>query len=62
MQLAEIDHEICFSQSYGLLTTKYKFWFTVSKHLINQKERELFGEGHLLSYAVVRKLVRPVMK
>ena len=36
MRLAETDHVICFSQSHGLFTTKYKFSFTMSKHLIAQ--------------------------
>ena len=34
IRLAQKDHVICLSQSYGLFTTKYKFWFTMSKHLI----------------------------
>ena len=34
MWLAETDHVLCLSQSHGLLTTEYKFLFTMSKHLI----------------------------
>ena len=34
MRMAETDHVLCFSQSHGMLTAKYKFWFTMSKHLI----------------------------
>ena len=34
MRLSETDHVICFSQSHGLFTTKYKFWFTMLKHLM----------------------------
>ena len=37
MRLAETDHMICFSQSHGLLTTKYKFLFTMSKHLMHSE-------------------------
>ena len=40
MRLAETDHVICFSQSHGLFTTKYKFWFTMSKHLIKPVRRQ----------------------
>ena len=35
MRLAETDHVIFFNQSHGLFTTKYKFWFTISKHQID---------------------------
>ena len=33
MRLAETGHVICFSQSHGLFTTKYKFWFIMLKTL-----------------------------
>ena len=34
LRLAETNHVICFSQPHGLFTTKYKFWFSMLKHLI----------------------------
>ena len=34
MRLVVTDHMICFRQSHGLFTTRYKFLFAMSKHLI----------------------------
>ena len=33
MRLAETDHVICFNELHDLFTTRYKFLFTMSKHL-----------------------------
>ena len=42
IRLAETDRVICFSQSHGLFTTKCKFSFTMSNHLMQSTQQGTF--------------------
>ena len=60
IQLAETDHVICLSQSHGLFTTKYKFWFTMLKHFIDGCTIE--GLEPRATYRIESFRVNPVLE